>query len=359
MSKYPPGVTFKKNRAVFQSQIDGKRTEIALRRHGKLIRESDPVSWVWSSWESLKGHSNGTVGWLIKKYQKSDKYDDLADRTKREYQAHANFYLTLETKNKGKFCDLPFDIITPGVLTKLFDTMRDTPTRAKHRKQYLSAVYSWGLARDICKHNPCKGAELPKANKNSAQEQKQYVQDRDYYFALEQAKTLKSYLYPIMILAYCCRARINEVSRREKVNGTCLASGIKESDIKEEGIKIHRAKGSLPEVTLWSDFLREGYQAAITYSAQQDIKSKITRLSNDRYILRNQNGHPIEKEAFTSAWSRLMSTCKRLNPNFNSFTVHELKAKGIDDHINQESGHKSERAKMIYLRKTKRTPSTR
>ena len=34
-----------------------------------------------------------------------------------------------------------------------------------------------------------------------------------------------------------------------------------------------------------------------------------------------------------------------------AFTFHDLKAKGVSDHKNHESGHLSERAKAVYIRK--------
>lgn len=39
--------------------------------------------------------------------------------------------------------------------------------------------------------------------------------------------------------------------------------------------------------------------------------------------------------------------------------IFKMKTKGIDDHKNHESGHKSEKAKAIYLRRIKRTESTK
>ncbi len=138
-----------------------------------------------------------------------------------------------------------------------------------------------------------------------------------------------------------------------------METGIRHSDILKDGIHIHRSKGSLPEVTLWSDLLTEGYNAALEFSKAQDAKSKIARFNKDPFLIHNTDGTPIDKEAFKSAWSRLIKHCQSYHTNFKRFSIHELKAKGIDDHVNHESGHKSDKAKAVYLRKTKRTESTK
>lgn len=357
MSKSPKYCYHRKGRWVFVPYVDKKLgKEIPLKRDGKLIRETDPMSWVWTAFEKISGEPSDTLGWLIKKYLKSDKFNAMMQRTKRDYLKSAEFLTRKQLKNGTLFGDVAFEAVTPGIITKLNDSMSETPTAAKHRIQFLAAVYSWAFARDICKSNPCRGADSRQANKGKS---KVYVEDKDYFMALDAAKELKSYLYPMMIIAYCCRARVGEISRSERVNGETLFSGIRKSDISSEGIHIHRSKGSLPEITLWSDFLKEGYNAAVEYSKGQDNKSNIRQLIKDAFLIRDRNGEPISKKSFDSAMARLKKKCLKLDSNFKPFGIHELKAKGIDDHKNHESGHKTESAKAVYLRKTKRTESTK
>jgi len=355
-SKSPKYCYFQKGRWTFLPYVDGKRgKEVPLKHDRKLIRENDPMSWVWAAWEKIVNQPSDTLGWLIDQYLKSGKFDSTMHRTKRSYRESA-IYLKEKKGKTGLFGDVAFESITPGVITKLTDSMKDTPTAAKHRIQFLAAVYSWAFARDICKSNPCKGADSRPMKKGKA---KLYVEDKDYFLALDAAKELESYLYPMMIIAYCCRARVGEISRSEFVEGEALESGIRLSDISDEGIQIHRSKGSLPELTLWSDFLREGFNAATRYSRKQDQKYKVRRLIKDPFLIRDSNGEPIKKKAFDSAMARLKNKCKRIDPTFKTFGIHELKAKGIDDHKNHESGHKTESAKAVYLRKMKRVESTK
>ncbi len=355
--KAPPQVYMRKGRWVFCPYVNGKRLkEVPLRHEGKLIREDDPMSWVWIAWENHKLDKSDTIKWLINKYLRSPTFEQLKPRTKRSYRASADYLINKRLKNGKLFGHITYESVTPGVATKLYDSMMSEPVIAKHRMQFIRAVYSWGFARDICSSNPIRGAQATIKKKTST---KVYVEDVYYYHALEIARELKSYLYPMMILAYNCRARVGEISRREFVEGNYQDSGIKMSDINDEGIHIYRSKGSLPEVTLWSDFLREGYDAANAYSKAQDKKRKIHTLNPDPYLIRDRDGAPIKKNAFDSAWQRLMAKCSATMKDFKRFSVHELKAKGIDDHKNHASGHKSERAKLTYMRKTKRTESTR
>lgn len=42
-----------------------------------------------------------------------------------------------------------------------------------------------------------------------------------------------------------------------------------------------------------------------------------------------------------------------------SFTFHDLKAKGVTDHTEQWAGHKSEKARIVYIRKLREIDATR
>ncbi|WP_144395526.1 hypothetical protein [Pleionea sediminis] len=354
-SKAPKYCYFRKGRWVYIPYSDGKLgKEIPLRREGNLIRKTDPMSWVWVAYEKLIDSPSDSLRYLIDKYLQSETFIALKPRTKDDYLSSARYLKNKELTNGDTFGDVAYESITPGVLTKLMDKMSDTPIAANHRLQFLAAVYSWGYARDICSKNPCQGVK-----QFSKVTTKEYVSDERFYFALSVAKELKTYLYPMMIIAYCCRARISEISRTQNINNETICSGIRMNDINDEGIFIYRSKGSLPEVTLWSDFLKQGFNAAIEYSNKQDARSKIIYIEKNSFLIHDQFGNPIKKNAFDSAWQRLMKKCKKLKKEFKPFSVHELKAKGIDDHKTQESGHKSESAKAVYLRKTKRTESTK
>jgi hypothetical protein len=41
------------------------------------------------------------------------------------------------------------------------------------------------------------------------------------------------------------------------------------------------------------------------------------------------------------------------------FNFHDLKAKGVSDHTEHHSGHKTEKARQIYIRKLQQVDATR
>ena len=41
------------------------------------------------------------------------------------------------------------------------------------------------------------------------------------------------------------------------------------------------------------------------------------------------------------------------------FIFHDLKAKGVTDHTEQWAGHKSEKARLVYIRKLREIDATR
>jgi len=60
----------------------------------------------------------------------------------------------------------------------------------------------------------------------------------------------------------------------------------------------------------------------------------------------------------------MAKNCKKLiEPkvvtNENKFTFHDIKAAGVTNHPLHESGHKSEKAKAVYLRGTKEVQATK
>ena len=325
--KAPYRCYYRKGRWVLVPYKDGKVCkEITLKYNNKLIRKTDPMSWVWLAWEALKETPSDTINWLINKYLKSVKFDELKPRTKRDYLESATYLKLKELKNGSFFGEISFESVTPGVITKLSDSMKETPTSAKHRIQFLAAVYTWAVARDICSNNPCRNAEKP-SNRNKVL--KKYIEHDSFQLALKVAKELNNYLYPMILIAYCCRARVGEVSRSEMVGGEMLKSGIRQNDLSGEGVFIYRSKGSLPEVTLWSNYLKEAKRTALEYSKSQIKKSKINKLVKNPYLLHDRNGDPIKKNAFDSAWARLIKKCMALDENFQRFSIHDLKSKGL------------------------------
>lgn len=82
----------------------------------------------------------------------------------------------------------------------------------------------------------------------------------------------------------------------------------------------------------------------------------------DRFLIHDKWGKPIKKNAFDTAWQRIRA--KAMKDGWENrklveqFTFHDLKAKGVSDHVEQDGGHMTEKARQIYIRKLKEQVST-
>lgn len=338
----PPHVTFKKGRWVYQPYLGkGKRgKEIPLRWEKKLLRKDAPRSRIWACWEELVNQPSDTLSWLVNKYLKSEQFKRLALNTQKVYQIYANTILTMPMKSGKMFGHVPFGSITPGVIRKYLDK-REAKILANREVEFMSSVFGWAFERDFCTSNPCRGVR-----KNPERSRTRYIEDWEYELVYNLAlNSGTKYIAAMMEIAYLCRARRIEISERNRG----IDYGIKMNQIdKTKGIYIHREKGSLPEWTLWSERLKDAIK--LCRSINRDVISP--------YLIHDKQGQPIQDRAFSSAWQRLMK--KAIAAGIKErFTFHDIKAKGVSDHKNNESGHKSERAKAVYMRKTKETDSTR
>ena len=146
---------------------------------------------------------------------------------------------------------------------------------------------------------------------------------------------MKSIFAPAMEIAYLCRARRGEIFNLTK------------SDEKEEGLFIARTKGSIPEITLWNNRLRAAVELAKSHN-----KKVISP-----YLTHRKDGRAYTENALDSAWQRVIK--KALDNGLkDKFHFHDLKAMGISYHETHHGGHKSEKAKAVYLRQTDRVKPT-
>ena len=155
-----------------------------------------------------------------------------------------------------------------------------------------------------------------------------YVTDEEYRKA---RRLMKPFYRAAMEIAYQCRARGIEIAN------------LTHDDILEEGIYIHRTKGSLPEITLWNRRLR----------CAVNMAQKLSRETNSHYLFPDSKGQQLTERKFSS---RFKDTMRRLVESGKlkeeeRFTFHDMKAKGVSDHQEQYSGHKTLKGKKIYIRK--------
>jgi len=340
--KAPTHVYFRKGRWVFYPYVDGKRgKEVSLKVDGKLLREDAPMSLVWQAYEALHGATSDSIEWLIKKYLKSDYYHSLAIRTKKEYDRYANTIIEFPTKSGEPLGSFPYEQLTPGSV-KTYLEKREAKIAANREMEFLSSVFTWAIERDVIHClNPCKGVRH-----NKEQSRSRYVEDWEYKLVHKLASEGRSkYIAVMMEFAYLCRARRGELSNR--TNGEDY--GLLKKDVRHgDYVLLRRSKGSLSEKTLWSERMEQAYQMA--KSLNKSVLSP--------FLIHGKDGHPIKKNAFESAWQRLMAKALQ-NGLEEKFTFHDIKAKGVSDHEEHHSGHKSEKAKAVYLRQIDEVKSTR
>lgn len=90
-----------------------------------------------------------------------------------------------------------------------------------------------------------------------------------------------------------------------------------------------------------------------------DRRSDLERWLRENGIrFRHGKAGQVAEEAFTSAWQRLMAKAKAAGLR-QTFTFHDLKAKGITDHTEHAGGHKSARMRETYVRRPDEVDSTR
>ena len=331
----PSHVYFKRDRWVYQPPSN----EQSLKINGKLLRKDCQKDQIWKAYEELLSSSH-TLNHLINEYLKSSQFKQKSLKTKREYQKNSETILNTKLKDSRMFGQISFVQITPAVVRKYLDS-RDARINANREVAFLSSVYSWARERDFCSTNPCQGVR-----RNSEAARDRYVQDWEYQLVHKLAQQSSyPYIAVAMELSYLCRARQSEVF------------DLTLNDISDEGVFINRTKGSLPEVTIWTPRLRAAIQSAKAINVAVD----------SRYLLHDKVSRRFKQESIWTAWGRVIKMALGSEIEIDNkkyvleerFTFHDLKAKGVSDHIDHESGHKSEKAKSIYMRKTKEVTATR
>jgi len=283
---------------------------------------------IWSAWEQATGQKTNTLRWMLRAYHDSQQFRALSPRTQTDYRGYKTRILERELQGGAKFGDAPFSDIDMFTIRQYLDTYRDNngrlaPIAANRHIQYLKAAWTWAVQR--CAEvppNPCTGVKL-----NPETPRSRLVTPQEYDTALALAT---GYLPIMMELAYLCRARRGEI----------LA--LRRSDELEAGLRLVRAKGSEGEITAWTPRLRAAVDAAKAFNP--DAPSPIS----GAYLIHDRHGQPIKKNAFDSAWRRLMTRVE--GEGIERFTFHDLKAAGISRHRDNFGGHRSEKMRRTYVR---------
>lgn len=316
--------------------------ENGVTKYGKPIRLGPldmSMSDLWKAYEQVTGQTTDTLKWLVNKYLKSAQFLELAPRTQSDYGDYADKLLNRRLANGKPWGDAPLSTVTPKVIRRYLDN-HSAKISANRHIQFLKSVFNWGIERfDSVTANPCLGVKL---NKQTARTR--YIEDWEYELVLTVARSMRTpYFAPAMELAYLCRARRDEVF------------SLTTADEGEDGLFLKRTKGSNSEITAWTPRLKMAVSEAKKLNADAPTPIKGALLIHDRKGLKHT------KNALDSAWQRIIK--KAINTGIvidgeaqklkESFTFHDIKAKGYSDQKNPSAGHRSDRMHAVYMRKAR------
>lgn len=318
--------------------------------------------------ESRAGHDvRGTLAWLHTQFQDSTEYKALSPSTRRDYRVHGDLACNYATKLGYPFGQIRIDQLTPPVIQRLVediakgrpesrpgadDARAPRPSTANHLLRYLRRLFAWGIRHGGCTANPATGV------KQAAERKQHSMPATDAFtaaltFARERGAytphtkgSCPPYLAAAMELAYACRLRGIEVTT------------LTDAHLLDAGIRSNRRKGSRDNITAWTPRLRAAVAElhAIRKRAIDRTGRPIQMRPEERFLFVAQDGAPLRKDSFDSAWQRFMALAiadGALQPE-QRFTLHGLKHKGVTDtrgtraEKKDASGHRTDAAFDIY-----------
>ncbi len=337
-AKWPKYVYESKGHAIWREylgKVDGK---YSFAKDVVLCKLPATDKDIWTAYLRVTEQATDTLSWLLTTYHDSTHFQTLSKKSQEEYAGYKKKLESRPVKPSGTFGATPYSAIKRTTIRKYLDTYADkngklAPVAANRHIQYLKAAYNWAMQRyDAVRSNPCEKVTL-----NKEKPRTRYVDDEEYTTAINAAMAGGSpYVAAFMELAVLCRARRTEIA------------SLTHKDIQQDGISLRRTKGSQGEITTWTKRLA----GVVNYA--KSLHSDAPTPISGAYLIHDKNGKPITKRGFDSAFRRLMVKLKAAG--IESFTFHDLKAKGVTDH--KDHAGVSERMKKVYVRKLSKVEAT-
>lgn len=291
-------------------RVNGKQ------KWGKVVRLADdsvPMSELWAIYEQIGQAPRDTVKWLLDLYLGSPQFAALKPKTQKEYTSAVS-KLCSKPVGSCTFGECRLSRVTKRTIRDYLDTY-PSPVAANRHIAVLKSAWSWCEERYEIPENPCKSVKL-----NREEPRQRYITDDEYETVLRMAPPP---IAQMMELAYLLRGRLSEVLN------------IRVDDIYEDYLEFRRLKGSEGELCVLSERLR---------AALSDVRG-------GDYVC-----HQYSPSAFRSAWRRLQGHMKKAG--IEPFPFHDIKARGVSDHVDNFAGHRSPNMKKVYVRKLQRVPAT-
>lgn len=272
-----------------------------------------PMSEVWRAYEELQSGPMGTIKWLLSQYTESARFEGLKDKTKKDYLKSIEI-MNCRDIGSMTFGDAPLERVTKRTIRHYLDSY-PSPVAANRHIAILKAAWSWAEERFEVPENACRGVKM-----NVEKPRDRYISDEEFQAIYDLApEPIKQ----MMQLSYLLRARLSEV----------LA--LTTEDVSDTHVRLIRSKGSEGELTVLSDRLR---------AAVSDVRG------GDHIC------HKYTESAFRSAWTRLQLKVK--NAGITPANFHDIKSKGISDHVDNFAGHRSAAMRKVYVRKLQEIEAT-
>lgn len=335
----PADVYIERGRYVYRPYLGVKNGKRQFGKREIIGPETLPISQVYAFLESMEENEDMTLAHLLDDFKESSYFK----KQNANYQYTKGLYiekLKEETDERGKvYSDYPLEEFQVATMSRLLDNFQGS---RGHARKTLIAAWSWGR-RNVDNMPPSPLSEVEKEPRNSRADV--YVTDEEYEAVYELADP---YWKALMEFAYICRARRSEITKMHQ------------DQLLESGVELRRTKGSWDEITLWTPRLKNAL--AMLDEHNNGIRYENVFGAPNKYKGKGPKPVPgtlIPKNTLDKQWQKLMKKAREAGVLKKHWVFHDLKGKGVTDHKELISGHKTLSAKQVYIRKSMVVEGTR
>ena len=317
--------------------------EFNQRKNKRICGPDATLPEIWQATEAQQIKKIATFTTLSLEFQQTHIWNKLSPLTQKDYLSCHKTIISRDTST-GKLGDVILKQWTVGLIRKYRDKRaEESESRANKELSYIKRVFAWAYEYEKVPINPGTGIK-----KISIAPRQHYAEDKDYQYLLNIAKQSGYwYVQYAMELAYLCRMRM------------CEVLDLTDANEQDNGLIIRRRKGSKTNITEWQPRLRAIWDdlKQKRNGIFQDRKQPHPIRADNRYLfISERTGDKIDISSMQTAMQRLTGMAedqaKKDGVEFNRFTFHDLKRKGISDTTASErmasAGHRSPEMMRVY-----------